>query len=962
MSFTIEFDYRFDNGFFDDPAARAALEAAAAIWENAIGDEFDDVAAGTPLTVRNPQTEQNTLVVLDQPIDDVLIFVAGTTVLPTQVVGRGGFSSGATGDIFSSRTSSNFRGQGPVSDFEPYVGSISFNSNRTWNFNIDAPVSGRTDFIDTALHEMGHVLGIGTSPIFRAIGAGASFDGPNTVQAHGGPIPLEPDLGHVEDGFEGDSVLMDPISIQGRRRLPTDIDLSLLADIGFEIEGKIKQGETPPIATEFGETIFGTLVDDTLDGLGGNDRVQGSEGNDVLQGGSGRDTVFGQQGDDLLMGGPGDDQLQGGDGEDTLEGGPGVDSLLGDQGADTFLVRPGQGLNRAFDFDVATEVILIGAGFGLSDPTQVLGSSPGSIGGLLSKPFSNVTRITFADGTQFDAFHASQFGTPLTAANLAFEPAGVSLDGGTGADPLDGTAEDDTLNGRDGNDTLNGFAGNDVLRGGNNNDSILGGDGDDVISGGSQPDTIEAGAGDDTVFGDAGADTIDLGPGADDFRDDTLSGPNGADSVAGGTGNDTLRGRGGADTLDGGEGDDVIQGGSEGDRLLGGEGNDTLDGGDQGDVLLAGPGDDLVRGGDGADRANLGSGADTFEDTAQTGLGGADTVFGLDGNDTLLGRGGHDSLLGGTGSDMIEGGDGNDLIQGGPQPDTLNGGEGNDTVVGNAGADDVMLGGGNDLFLDDTQSDLNGRDTVLGGPGHDTILGGRGANDFRGEDGADSLRGGADGDRLDGGQGRDTLDGGDGDDLLLGGLGDDEIRGGGQSDTVHAGAGDDTVFGDGGADTIFLEDGNDRFEDTAQSGPNGRDSVEGGLGNDTLLGGGGQDTLNGGALNDTLLGGGDADSFVFDGVFAGPASQRSGTDVVVDFAPNLDTLVLDSQGFTALLPGGLSAANLRLGAAALDGNDFLLYTGGNLFYDADGFGPAAPVRFAVLSGAPMLDAGDFVIL
>ena len=176
---------------------------------------------------------------------------------------------------------------------------------------MENPDESLTDFITIALHEIAHVLGIGTSAIFQELGAGGSFEGFNALEVNEGePIPLTEDLSHVEDGF-GDRVLLDPI-YNGGRNLPTELDLALLADIGYEIDGFVTQGSTPPIATDGDEEIWGTILGDVIAALEGNDLVRGFEGNDTIQGNEGDDSLFGAEGDDLLLGGANNDQLQGG--------------------------------------------------------------------------------------------------------------------------------------------------------------------------------------------------------------------------------------------------------------------------------------------------------------------------------------------------------------------------------------------------------------------------------------------------------------------------------------------------------------------------------------------------------------------------------------------------------------------------------------------------------------------------
>ena len=408
MPFNIEFDYRFDRtGFFDTPAHKAALEAAGAIWESILQDEFDDVPAGVSFRVRDP-SDGVTLqtVTLTNPIDDVLIFVGANSIggSTLALAGPSGFS--AAGDFFSARIDGDFRGTGPVTDFEPWAGTIRFNQDANWGFAIDAPEAGKNDFLTTALHEIGHILGVGTNAVFASKITNGVFEGPNVLAVNNGVgVPIE-GTAHVQDGFGGGTVLMDPTSTVGQRKLPSDIDKALLADIGWEIEGFTKQGETPAIATDGAEVIFGRDVADTINALGGNDSLQGGGGDDILRGGAGEDILFGQD------------------------------------GTDTFVLGRGDGQNRINDFDLNTEVIrLIDSGF--NSVAEVLNA--------VTKPFSNVSRITIADGSYIELFHDSGAGSPLTAAN-------IELISGNGP-----TASDDIIALQAGNETIDGLAGQDTV-------------------------------------------------------------------------------------------------------------------------------------------------------------------------------------------------------------------------------------------------------------------------------------------------------------------------------------------------------------------------------------------------------------------------------------------------------------------------------------------------------------------
>ncbi|MEQ9695215.1 matrixin family metalloprotease [Shimia sp. SDUM112013] len=553
MGFNIEFDYRFDsNGFFDSQAARDALERAGEIWEGFIQDEFDDVAPGQTFSIRNPSNSSvRETIVLDRPIDDLLVFV-GSEELGGNTLGRGGFSgTDIGGDIYDTRIDNDYRGTGPVTNFEPWVGVMRFDISSDWSFALDAPQAGQFDFITVALHEIGHILGLGTAEIFEQIAQGG-FDGPNALNANGGvPVPVEHDLVHVEEGHDDNMVLMDPTTSRGSRLLPSQIDLALLADIGYETTGFTAQGSTPALATNGADiTIFGREIADVIDGLGGTDQIQGEGGNDILIGGAGNDTLFGQEGNDRLVGGADNDQMQGGDGNDTLVGTGGADTLFGGNGTDVFELQAGGGSIVISDFDLNGEVIhLVGSGFATAQEAAL----------AVTKDFSNVSRLTFSDGSFVRVFHDSQTGTPLTADHFRIGATEThqTLYGQSGNDALRGAGGDDTLFGFDGADTLSGGAGDDSIEGGATEADLR-----DVVFGGAGNDTIDGGFGNDELRGDAGNDQI-----AGDF---------GADTVIGGAGNDTLTGSAFSDLVFGGDGNDFVNGGFGHDRVNGGNGADRF--------------------------------------------------------------------------------------------------------------------------------------------------------------------------------------------------------------------------------------------------------------------------------------------------------------------------------------------------------------------------------------------------
>jgi Bacterial pre-peptidase C-terminal domain len=237
-SFRIQFDYRFDTQGWFTPARRAALEAAARVWESIITDEFPDTPSGTPTPyVLNPETDEyagsGNVFVTDQAIDDVTIFVGARTL------GGATLAVGAPSGNYTNE--SRYNG----STFQPWLGSISFDTTTNWFFDPtpdtanDIPLT-QNDFLSTAVHEIGHILGFNRSAkAFNDLVQNDSFVGANASALNGGnPIPLQPGSAHLRDGYEfggSGETLMDPTSSSGGRQLPTALDAAILDDIGYTI-------------------------------------------------------------------------------------------------------------------------------------------------------------------------------------------------------------------------------------------------------------------------------------------------------------------------------------------------------------------------------------------------------------------------------------------------------------------------------------------------------------------------------------------------------------------------------------------------------------------------------------------------------------------------------------------------------------------------------------------------------
>lgn len=132
------------------------------------------------------------------------------------------------------------------------------------------------------------------------------------------------------------------------------------------------------------------------------------------------------------------------------------------------------------------------------------------------------------------------------------------------------------------------------------------------------------------------------------------------------------------------------------------------------------------------------------------------------------------------------------------------------------------------------------------------------------------------------------------------------VEGTEQDDDIEAGEGDDVLNGNGGDDYIFGDEGNDIINGGA-----GNDELIGWSGNDTIDGGAGNDYIDGGwndpsaPFGDILTGGAGNDTFFFD-LDSGPDDTgkstnnandgEPGQDVITDFTPGADTIVIEGNG------------------------------------------------------------------
>lgn len=261
---TFDFDYSLDSGFFTaNPAAKTALERAATVYSDRLLDNFTDITPGNGNTwtakFSNPSTGSLTQITdLTIPAGSMKVYVGGANL--GGALGQGG-PGGFTGDGDSEFASKlQYRGQtgaadNPPSDFARWGGTISFDKNVAWNFNLTAPAAGKNDFLTVATHELAHVLGFGTSDAWRAqlTYNGTQYLGPfkgtKSTALYGSSVPLETPTGtnsaqHFQNSLmshvgtstgPAQETLMDPDITTGTRKKITVLDWAALDDIGWDL-------------------------------------------------------------------------------------------------------------------------------------------------------------------------------------------------------------------------------------------------------------------------------------------------------------------------------------------------------------------------------------------------------------------------------------------------------------------------------------------------------------------------------------------------------------------------------------------------------------------------------------------------------------------------------------------------------------------------------------------------------
>ena len=248
---TLRFDYSYDtSGFFNDSTHRAALEKAgsdlvapittslSAITPSGSTNTwqaiFNNPSTGNQVSVNNPTI----------PADTIIVYVGGLTIGGGEAGfgGPGGYSVSGTRSF---QTTVQTRG---VTGFSTWGGSVSFDTTANWYFGADASGLGnnKLDFTSVATHELGHVLGFGTSTEFTNLVHNGTLSGTNITSVAGGGVAVSSDQQHLAQGTtsNGNPVSLQPTLAANRRVTFSALDYAVLKDIGWQVS---TTPLTPPV-------------------------------------------------------------------------------------------------------------------------------------------------------------------------------------------------------------------------------------------------------------------------------------------------------------------------------------------------------------------------------------------------------------------------------------------------------------------------------------------------------------------------------------------------------------------------------------------------------------------------------------------------------------------------------------------------------------------------------------------
>ena len=236
---TIQINYSLDStGFFtNNPAAQATLQQAANDLGNSISENLSAIAPSGSntwnATFFDPRSGSVTSVANLNVAANTLVVFVGARALNSSEAGFGGY--GGYSSTGTSAWNSTVQNRG-ATGFAPWGGSITFDTTQNWYFGSSSTVpSNQLDFYSVAEHELGHILGIGTSPQWTSLSQNGYFVGGNAESVYGGPVPVSSDDGHWANNLtvNGQRAVMDPSLPFGTRVQWSALDAAALKDLGW---------------------------------------------------------------------------------------------------------------------------------------------------------------------------------------------------------------------------------------------------------------------------------------------------------------------------------------------------------------------------------------------------------------------------------------------------------------------------------------------------------------------------------------------------------------------------------------------------------------------------------------------------------------------------------------------------------------------------------------------------------